>query len=766
MFLRLQKPAILLAALASLLAPFSVVLGQIQDVGTGGIRVFEPVYFTEFDPLNALDMVERIPGVNAEESEGGRGLSGVRSNLLINGERPPPKGKSAREQLDETPVAGVILIELIDAGARLDIDMQGYPQVINVVTVQNPPAYYEVTTEVQRSGTGAIDQQNDRSANVDGTASFSWGGHEFTVTGNAQDNSNRSPSEFVAIDPANPEQRISSLNTFEGQNEGLQFDGLFSLPGDSTLSFNSQFSADQRGSAPLSLVSDGGLTAVNESFDSEADLKDFSAEYIRPLASNGELMVAFVDTTSTDQSESIFQTIDVDRSSVSDSETGETATRVLVTNAPTDRLTFRTSVSNAFNYFDGGFRIFENGAEIIIDGSDRRVQEDRRSLENSVDWNLTQKWTFRGTVGVESYEIDTRDVSSGTQTDPKGEISVSFRPQPRTNFTLSTSRTVGQLSFNQFLASSSLSSEIITAGASELEPERQRTIQASYDRRFSDMGVMRFSLARIEVENPVRSVALSDELIVSQNTSPQTIDRLQISVDYPFERFGHEDLILSFSTLFSDSETIDPITGELREVSSGGNFSGGGGGGNFSGGGGGGNFNRGGGNFNIASVGGFTPRHYKQIALRKDPGAGKWSWSVSWRDVEPTGNYSARQIRNSTGERRWNASFAWEPVDGLFFRTNVDGPRTQTRDSLFYGAVRAQGLDPSFIASTTTRQGTFVSFTVEWRRERLEITGSLSSRPNNRTLESLTPFGDPLGALQINEIDRTPRAMLRFRIIS
>ena len=272
---------------------------------------------------------------------------------------------------------------------------------------------------------------------------------------------------------------------------------------------------------------------------------------------------------------------------------------------------------------------------------------------------------------------------------------------------------------------------------------------------------MRFSLSRAEIENPVRSVALSDSLIISQNTSPRTVDSLQMSFDYPFERFGYDDLILSFTGYFTDSETIDPITGEIREASSGGgNWRGGRGGG----GGGGGNWS-GGGGFG-GGFGGFTPRHYKQIALRKDPGAGKWSWSISYRDIQPTGNYSVRQIRNSTGEERWNASLTWEPIDGLFLRTNIDGPRTQIRESLFYGEVRAIGLDPSFIAFTRTRQDRAASFSVEWRRERFEITGTISTRPENTTVEALTPFGEPVGSLLTTTIDETPRAMLRFRIIS
>jgi hypothetical protein len=119
---------------------------QLEVSDTEGIRVFEPAYFDEFDPTNTLEMVFRMPGFNPQERDGGRGLSDVRTNMLINGERPPPKGQSIRQQLREMPITRVEHIELIDAGARLDIDMQGYPQVVNVITWPDPPAYYEVTS--------------------------------------------------------------------------------------------------------------------------------------------------------------------------------------------------------------------------------------------------------------------------------------------------------------------------------------------------------------------------------------------------------------------------------------------------------------------------------------------------------------------------------------------------------------------------------------------------------------------------------------------
>lgn len=701
---------------------------QEQGEPVEGVRVFAPDYYDEFDPISALQLVFRTPGFNPQENDGGRGLSGVRSNILIDGRRPPPKGQSIRQQLREMPVAGVRYIELIDAGARLDIDMQGYPQVVNVITVDNAPAYYEFTTQMHRAGTGAIDQENERNTQVEATGSFSWRRHSFTMSGDTSDGSNKSPAGFVSIDPANPEQRISSLNRWDQSNSGVQLVGDFELPNETSLEVSTRFNSFSGGSTPISLEPDANaVDLVTQSSDNQNDQKDLSAEYRRPFGDNSTVMVAFVDAEQEQISASSLIDSDGVSSSVSDRESGETAARLLITQPLNQRLTLRTEATTAFNYFEGGFSLFNNGVQIPIEGSDSLVEEDRRSVNASVDWGFSERWTFQSTVGVESYEIETRDASSGLQTDPKGQIALSFRPQARTTFTLESRRQIGQLSFGQFLASSNLSSEIITAGALTLEPERSWRHSASYDRRFGDVGVMTFELARQEVDNPVRQVALSDSLIVAQNTSPRIIDQASASIEYPFERFGREDLILAVQGRFRQSDTIDPVTLEAREVS------------------------------------GVQTRGWS-IGFRREPGEGRLAWNFSVSSQEDGRNYSVRQTSLQDRSAEWGAAVEWEPIDGLKLRTELQGPRTTTYIADFFGAVRATGLDPSFIATTTTRMDRSGSFTVEWRRqERFEIRASLSTRPKITTVESLTPFGDPMGTFLSQEFARTPRITVRFR---
>ena len=48
-------------------------------VATEGVRIFEPNYYDEFDPVTALQMVHRTPAFNPQENDGGRGLSRVRT---------------------------------------------------------------------------------------------------------------------------------------------------------------------------------------------------------------------------------------------------------------------------------------------------------------------------------------------------------------------------------------------------------------------------------------------------------------------------------------------------------------------------------------------------------------------------------------------------------------------------------------------------------------------------------------------------------------
>jgi hypothetical protein len=97
-----------------------------------GKRNFTPEFFSAYAPVDALDMVKRIPGFSIENSEGRRGFGENAGNVLIDGERPSTKSDEIDTILSRIPASQVERIELIEQAGG-DGEAQGKGQIVNVV---------------------------------------------------------------------------------------------------------------------------------------------------------------------------------------------------------------------------------------------------------------------------------------------------------------------------------------------------------------------------------------------------------------------------------------------------------------------------------------------------------------------------------------------------------------------------------------------------------------------------------------------------------
>jgi len=702
--------------------------GQPPEI-IGGIRIFEPAYFLQFDPVTALDLVQQTPGFNPQQQNGGRGLAGVRTNILINGRRPPPKGQSIWEQLSNRPYTSVNRIELINTSADLDIDMQGYQQVVNVHLEEGDSDYFEMDTRYQRTGDGDDRQRNERSKEVELTGNLVLGAHTINMQGGIDQRDTRMPADFVDIDPANPVQRVSSQNQENRDEHFLQVNSVFNFSSDSSLSVNAELSAREEDSFPVIVPdSTGAIPAVNESSLGERDFQEISAEYIQPVGERSNLMLAVVDSRTIDVSEFTFAIEQDLLSSIRNRESGETAARLRLTHDYSNDLILRGIVSSAFNYFEGSFSRLENGQPQNLSGSDSRVEEYRHSLTLEADWNWKDSWLLRGSLSGGTYAIDAMEVSSNEQTEVKGRFSVDYQPAERTTISWQSRYDIGQLSLNQFLASSNLSSEILQAGAVSLNSERSWEHTLGYDQRFGDRGVFQATLGHYNLTNPIRTVALSDSLIVSQNTQPQKISWFEAELEYPFEQFGMPDLVLEADFTLRDSETVDPVTGETREVS-------------------------------------WAEPFQYSLGLRKNPGDSKWSWGMNlWRSINNR-NYRVRETNLWQRSHQWQAFIQYEFFQGLWLNVRFESPRTDRNLQEFYDAVRRPGLEPFFLAATNSRRDSSPRVSLQWRRDKyMEITAVINPRPRYTSTEFLSEFGATQGTLLGREIAQSPRAEIRFRL--
>lgn len=132
-----------------LLALTTLVLGQISsafaqdNVGDDSTIMYSADYFAQWAPVTALDMINRIPGMNIEgsagspgsnASRGGRGLGsgGGGTVILINGKRTAGKNNNTQSQLVRINANQVDYIEII-RGTGGELDVRGSTQIANIV---------------------------------------------------------------------------------------------------------------------------------------------------------------------------------------------------------------------------------------------------------------------------------------------------------------------------------------------------------------------------------------------------------------------------------------------------------------------------------------------------------------------------------------------------------------------------------------------------------------------------------------------------------
>ena len=156
----------------SLLSAPTVLTAQ-EVVDNSSNIIYPASYFTQWAPVTAQDMLNRIPGLSATmggnfgSSNNGRGLGGGGGNqILINGKRVAGKANEANSQLARISSNKVDRIELI-RGTAADLDVRG-DQIVNIVLTEalSSQSYsYEINTDryadghVQPGGKFAVNGQ-------------------------------------------------------------------------------------------------------------------------------------------------------------------------------------------------------------------------------------------------------------------------------------------------------------------------------------------------------------------------------------------------------------------------------------------------------------------------------------------------------------------------------------------------------------------------------------------------------------------------------
>ncbi|MGX6648106.1 TonB-dependent receptor plug domain-containing protein [Maricaulaceae bacterium MS644] len=544
--------------------------GEARSAGEDDVLVFQPIFFADYNPQTAADMVARVPGFSISNGGGGRGLAGGLGNVLIDGRRPSSKnGVSAL--LSRLPSDTVERIELIRAPIP-GVDMAGQDQVVNVLT--------------NRTG-GWSGAWRGRSALFEGGRLVPSG--EVSATRASAQTTLTLGLDLSAHANGNDQERIVrrvdfSPLTAERERSQNRFDDLTA-----SVAYAREFDAghalrvDARGwvwgsgfnrHGGVRTIAGAPLNAAFGSGDTAATGGEATVDFDYALPGAWSLKLTALQRLTEKSGEDVYDDFAPDgrlagRLTLVDAETaGESILRLETRKSEGQVHATTLSLEGAYNFLEGAFDLFD-GEDLIpinVPVSDTKVEEHRVDVSAQRIWRPHPAWTFEGVLGM---ELSRLTQSGDAQKERsfvffKPELTASWTPNARDQLRLSARRFVGQLSFGDFISSINVNDDTSQQGNPDLEPERTWRLQADWERRFAEEGSLTLIARHEWVEAVSGLVPLAGRFDAPGNLCDGRRWRLQADAATPLEALGIQGAVLSGSAMVRETRVNDPVTGLER----------------------------------------------------------------------------------------------------------------------------------------------------------------------------------------------------------
>jgi outer membrane receptor protein involved in Fe transport len=200
------------------------------------------------------------------------------------------------------------------------------------------------------------------------------------------------------------------------------------------------------------------------------------------------------------------------------------------------------------------------------------VTEKRGEAFMKAVWRPVTAWTVEAALREEASHIASGgDVSlSKTLYFTKPRVAVIWDATATTQFRARFERTVGQLDFDDFVATASLNKGQITAGNPNLDPEQAWVSEAAVEQRFWGGGAIVLTLRHSALSDVVDRAPIfvgTDFFDEPANIGSGTKDELITALTLPLAKLGLKGAQLSGTATWRRSEVTDPATFQKREIS-------------------------------------------------------------------------------------------------------------------------------------------------------------------------------------------------------
>lgn len=536
---------------------------------SSNVIAYPAAFFADARPTSALDMIQRLPGFQLEGGDNVRGFAGSGGNVLINGQRPTSKSVMLEVQLRRIPANTIERIELIRGGAP-GIDMMGQSLVANIIRSTNTVSTTAITLGFRPYTNGWIGPR--------GGIEWSQRTGELSLEGQASIEYRNSFQEGGEGERLiyNPNGSLRESAVFKSVRRGpvIAVNGAAELDkGADIFRLNAGYNRTDEAGFDSFLRYDPAGRFVGEQFLNDALLRDtfeLGGDYEHLFANGVSARMLALQTLRfedvIEDSRQPGQTQGSDRSQKS----GESIVRGTLAAAFGPSLNVEGGAEGVFNFLDATSAITRNGAAVVLPNANLRVEERRGELFSTATWKPSQRLTVEAGARFEASKItstgDTNNARSFSFFKPRLLVSYS-PPSLLSQVRVRVERTVGQLTFTDFVASAELATGTAVAGNANLEPERAWVFEATMERRFWGRGALVLTATHEEVQAVVDRIPINGTFDAPGNIGDGTRDSIAANLTLPLDRLGIRGGRLTSSVTWRWSEVVDPVTGRPRRIS-------------------------------------------------------------------------------------------------------------------------------------------------------------------------------------------------------
>jgi outer membrane receptor protein involved in Fe transport len=253
---------------------------------------------------------------------------------------------------------------------------------------------------------------------------------------------------------------------------------------------------------------------------------------------------------------------------------------------------------------------------------------------------------------------------------------LAYDPDKATQLRLRVERTVGQLNFKDFAATTQLEAGTVNAGNPNLAPERAWVVEAAVERRFWKSGAVVLTVNHAEVQAVVDLIPIAGRFDAPGNIGSGRREEARLSLTLPLDRVGVTGGLIRFNGTWRRSSVTDPVTGAARRISNQRPFEG------------------------DVYLGKTFPKLNSTLALEGNFGFTETAYRIN-------------EVRKTVERPLWKIYWDWSPDPSLIFRFQAENITAKTRSrerDLYTGPRSANAIN--FVERRTQTLAPFLMFRV------------------------------------------------------